>query len=197
MSLPAAVEPAARRPERPALRLVPEPGTEPLRLRRSPAVEPPRWEPPVATGRLRALPAPAHVQEQFPLRAAARPIWPVPTLGDEVITPSDQLPCPAALAHRLVQAAVDVVRGLRPATQVLRWTTPEVYSQLRQRARAELQDPRVAGRRPVVRSVRTCRNGASGVEVAAVVLDGGRARAVAVRLDGVDGRWRMTALEMG
>jgi len=35
------------------------------------------------------------------------------------------------------------------------------------------------------------------MEVSAVVLDGPRARAVAARLDGEDGRWRLTALVIG
>ena len=112
-------------------------------------------------------------------------------------TPSSELPCPDALARSLVQAAMDVVRGHRPASQVLRWTTPEVYSQLRQRARLEQSRERPGGRRPVVRSLRTSPAGPRGTEVSAVVLDGPRARAVAARLDGEDGRWRLTALVIG
>lgn len=187
--------PAPQPVSRPALRLVPPaaPAT-PLRLRPAPVLEPEPYEPVVHRSPEQS---PAAVQQELPLHRAERRLWPVRTDGDGVPTPVEQLPPPEELAHRLVQAAVDVLRGLRPASQVLRWTTPEVYSQLRQRARVECADPRTAGRRPVVRSVRTSRSGPAGVEVAAVVLDGRRARAVAVRLDGVDGRWRMTALQIG
>ena len=187
--------PAPAPAPRPTLRLVPDARPPaPLMLRPAPVLEPEPYEPvvrPAATG------AGVAVQQELPLHRTGRRPWPVRTDGDEVPTPVEQLPPPEELAHRLVQAAVDVLRGLRPASQVLRWTTPEVYSQLRQRARVECTDPQTSGRRPVVRSVRTSRCGAAGVEVAAVVLDGRRARAVAVRLDGVDGRWRMTALQIG
>lgn len=180
---------------RPALRLVPAAApAAPLRLRAVPVRDPEPYEPGAHPSPDRH---PAAVQQELPLHRSARRLWPVRTDGDGVPTPVEQLPPPEELAHRLVQAAVDVLRGLRPASQVLRWTTPEVYSQLRQRARVECADPRTAGRRPVVRSVRTSRSGQAGVEVAAVVLDGRRARAVAARLDGVDGRWRMTALQIG
>ncbi|WP_336924207.1 Rv3235 family protein [Aquipuribacter sp. SD81] len=116
------------------------------------------------------------------------------------------------LARRLVQVVVDVVHGHRPASQLLRWTTPEVYAALRERARVEQARERrgrpsggdgAAGRRPaearrpVVRSVRTVRAGDDAAEVCAVVLDGTRARAVAARLDAGDGRWRLTALHVG
>jgi hypothetical protein len=35
------------------------------------------------------------------------------------------------------------------------------------------------------------------VEASAVVLDRGRYRAIALRLEDADGRWRVTALEIG
>lgn len=183
-------------PPRPTLRLVPPPAPlKPLRLRSVPALEPAPCRPgSVARAQEAGLP----IQQELPLGGGARRLWSVTAPAcDGVPTPAEELPAPEDLAHRLVQATVDVVRGLRPASQVLRWTTPEVYSQLRQRARLECADPRTAGRRPVVRSVRTSRCGPTGVEVSAVVLDGGRARAVAARLDGMDGRWRMTALQIG
>jgi len=52
-------------------------------------------------------------------------------------------------------------------------------------------------RRAVVRSVHTTEPVPGVVEASAVVVDRGRVRAVALRLEGLDGRWRATALEMG
>ncbi len=195
---PAAPGPAGR------LHLVPAPepvaGTAPpLRLRALPQPQPAAWAPGDGDrGRQDPGRGPGRAAGQLALvlhgvpRATAEP-----GPDDPVPTPSSDLPCPDALARSLVQAAMDVVRGHRPATQVLRWTTPEVYSQLRQRARLEQATSRPGGRRPVVRTLRASAAGPRGVEVSAVVLDGARARAVAARLDGEDGRWRLTALVIG
>lgn len=181
-------------------------GDEPrLRLRALPQPQPAAWVPPVgAPTPLRQLhPVPgaevgatAPQQQSFVLHGVT-PAPAEPSFEDPVPTPARELPCPDQLARRLVQAAMDVVRGHRPASQLLRWTTPEVYSHLRQRARLEQMTGRSGGRRPVVRSLRTSLCGDRGVEVSAVVLDGTRARAVAARLDGEDSRWRLTALVIG
>ena len=53
------------------------------------------------------------------------------------------------------------------------------------------------GRQAVVRCVRVCEPADGGVEGCAVVVVHGRVRAVAVRLEGMDGRWRATAVEVG
>ncbi len=110
---------------------------------------------------------------------------------------------PEVLVVRLVQALMDVVAGHRPASQVLRWSTAEVFDSLRQRARVEQAHARRTGarRRPVVKQVlvqqqRTAQQ-EPAVEVAAVVIDGPRVRAVAARLDGREGRWRLTDLTIG
>ena len=179
----------------PHLRLVGEAAPEPrLRLRALPQPQPPPWTPGAGIAAVTVAVEPA--QRAFVLHGLPQAVA-EPTFGDPVPTPSSELPCPEALARSLVQAAVDVVRGHRPASQVLRWTTPEVYSQLRQRARLEQAQARPGSRRPVVRSLRASPAGPRGMEVSAVVLDGARARAVAARLDGEDGRWRLTALVIG
>ena len=49
----------------------------------------------------------------------------------------------------------------------------------------------------LVRSVRIGEPRDGVVEACALVSDGGRLRAVAVRMEGLDGRWRVTALEIG
>ena len=54
-----------------------------------------------------------------------------------------------------------------------------------------------ATRRAVVRSVRVCEPADGVAEACAVVLDGGRVRALAMRLVGMDGRWRIEALQVG
>jgi hypothetical protein len=94
---------------------------------------------------------------------------------------------------------VEVTTGLRPTSQLLRWTSDEVQSMLARRAilgrRAAQQGRRP--RRSVVRSTHVCIPRDGVAEVSAVVDDGRRVRAVALRLEGLDGRWRVTALQLG
>jgi hypothetical protein len=102
-------------------------------------------------------------------------------------------------AGRLACAVVEVLAGERPATQLLRWTTDEVYDVVARRARRAGRHGKLVafGRhKPTVRSVRICEPAEGVVEACAVVGRGERFSAVALRLERVDGRWRCTALEM-
>jgi hypothetical protein len=111
-------------------------------------------------------------------------------------------------AHRFAQAAVEIVGGDRPATQLLRWTTSEVYGDLHRRAllvaRAGGHQPGVARVQPVrpqVLSVRACFLDRGVVEAGVHVRYGERSRAVAARFELRRGRhdpaprWVCTALE--
>lgn len=117
-------------------------------------------------------------------------------------TLSADLPDPTRWAGRITHAILEVMTGVRPATQVLRWTTPEVYAVLaRRNARvarrvAEGRAPRTR-QRLVVQRVRVCEPADGVAEAAVVVRHGPRVRAVAVRLVGQDGKWRVSALQVG
>lgn len=117
-------------------------------------------------------------------------------------TRRDDLPDPALWAGRMAHALVEVMTGLRPPPQVLRWTTPEVYSVVARRGAtvarraAEGRGPRARVRVGVQR-VRVCEPADGVVEAAVVLRVGGRVRAAALRLSGEDGRWRVTALQIG
>ncbi|MEZ5096660.1 MAG: Rv3235 family protein [Nocardioides sp.] len=95
-------------------------------------------------------------------------------------------------------------RGDRPVSQVLRWTSAEVYADLARRAvlvaRAGGRPPglgRMAGPavRPQVAGVRTSVVAAEAVEVSVHVRHGARSRAIAARLEVRGGRWQCVALE--
>ena len=86
--------------------------------------------------------------------------------------------------------------GVRPVAQLVRWTSLEVYAGLQRRCAPSGRRP-APGRRAVVRTVRVCLPADGVVEASAVVVARGRVQAVALRLEGLDGRWRMTALELG
>lgn len=104
--------------------------------------------------------------------------------------------------RRFVQAAVEIVGGDRPVSQLLRWTLPEVYDDLRRRtmlvARAGGHQPglaRVQPVRPRVLSVHTCFLRHDVVEAAVHVRYGERSRALAARFERIEQRWVCSALD--
>ena len=105
-------------------------------------------------------------------------------------------------AWRYAQAAVEIVGGDRPVSQLLRWSTRTVYDDLARRAllvaRAGGHGPgqgRVQPVRPVVVSVRSCFVHPGVAEVGVHLRYGGRSRALAIRFEQLDGRWQCSALE--
>jgi hypothetical protein len=118
------------------------------------------------------------------------------------------LPPPAAnWTRQFVQAALEVAAGRRPASQLLRWTSDDVFATLARRGTLATRLERVGapprsgrplrGSPVTVRSVRLCHPMPGVVEASAVIGDRDRVRAVALRLEDGEGRWRVTALELG
>ncbi|MEQ6901259.1 Rv3235 family protein [Nocardioides sp. YIM 152588] len=104
--------------------------------------------------------------------------------------------------RRYVQAAVEIVAGDRPSSQLVRWTSGEVYADLRRRARlvalAGGHQPglgRVQQVRPRIRSVHACFITDAVVECGVHVGYGERGRAVAARFERRRERWVCTALD--
>jgi hypothetical protein len=111
-------------------------------------------------------------------------------------TPTVDLPDARQWGGRIAQAIAEVVAGTRSPAQVVRWTTPEIHAQIARLASTSTRREgmrRTAARRSVVRAVRCEQSGEGRAEVAAVLDDGRRARALALQLTGLDGRWRVTA----
>jgi hypothetical protein len=106
-------------------------------------------------------------------------------------------------ARRYTQAAVEIVGGDRPVTQLLRWSSREVYEDLQRRAllvaRAGKHQPgqgRFQPVRPRVLGIHPCFVTHEVVEVSTHVRYGERSRALAARFERTpDQRWRCTALE--
>lgn len=177
-----------------ALRVAPV--LPPLRLLTVPACEPPyddelplrAFAPAAPIGPLRAL-APA------PLRLV--PALPPAPLDDEdrpVRTPAGDLPPARPVAHALVQGLLEVLGGVRPVRQLQRGTTPELFAQLEQVVHSR---PQPAGVRPgtgAVRSLHVQERPEGVAEVCATVRRGPRMAAIALRLEGVGGRWCCTEL---
>jgi hypothetical protein len=103
-------------------------------------------------------------------------------------------------AARFVQAIVEVVAGHRPSTQILRFTSTTVYSDVARRA-AIVASAKAHSRaklvRPQVATVHVYHPDGDSAEVAARVVVGGRSRAIAARLELKDNRWTCTAIQFG
>lgn len=111
------------------------------------------------------------------------------------------LPDPRAWALRFAQAMAEVLAATRPARQLFRWTSWPLYLQL-ERMVAEpaarlATSPPGKPLRPVLRSIRVSEPCPGVAEACAVVRVGGRFRALALRFEGLDGRWLCTALQVG
>lgn len=122
--------------------------------------------------------------------------WSVPGWSNEpdigvAKTPSTALPSPRDTAVVLARALIEVVAGRRSLTQLATHCSPEVFAGLQ---RTSLQH---AGPLPKLMSVRTCQPADGVTEASAVFRRGHRAAALAFRLQGIDGRWRLTALQIG
>ena len=123
-------------------------------------------------------------------------------LFDPQPTSSADLPDARFWGGRIAQAILEVDCGVRPVAQLRRWASDDVYAHLRWRsARNRATMPRDGSRqqppRVCVRSVRVCEPADGIAEVSAVVHDGQRPRALALRLEGSDGRWRCTVVQHG
>jgi len=114
-------------------------------------------------------------------------------------TQSCELPDPRRWVAQFVQVAAEVAAGFRPAGQLVRWTSEEVFRTLQRRnrlaGRPEVRSRARSGQ-VQVRAVRVCAPRDGVIEASAVVCGRDRVRAVALRLEGLDGRWRVTALEL-
>ena len=105
-------------------------------------------------------------------------------------------------AGRYVQAVVEIVGGDRPVSQLLRWSTREVFENLDRRARlvahAGHHQPgtgRVQPVRPRVLGVHASFVSGRAAEVSAHVRYGERSRALALRFELHVPGWRCTALD--
>lgn len=111
-------------------------------------------------------------------------------------TPTDRLPEPGTWAGQVLRAALEVAAGLRPPTQLVRWVSEEVYVRLARRSTlARRPGQRSTSFRAVVQKVLVSQPRDGVVEASALFSDGQRMHAAALRLEGLDGRWQVTALE--
>lgn len=125
------------------------------------------------------------------VRNEAVPSWSAdPDMGVRR-TATAQLPAAPRAAQVFATALVEVLAGRRAVGQLRIHSAPTVFAGLVNRASPELGAP------VHLMSVRICQPTDGVAEVSATVRSGARARAIAFRMEGVDGRWRVTALDIG
>ncbi len=116
-------------------------------------------------------------------------------------TSTADLPDPRPLVENLTRCVIEILAGARELEQVARWVTDDVYRTLLSRASISARS-RAARGAPVVRPtfsvgeprISEPRDGV--IEAVTIVTSRARARAVAIRLEGLDRRWRASALSV-
>jgi hypothetical protein len=116
-------------------------------------------------------------------------------------TPTASLPDPEPLLINLSRCVIEVLAGVRELDQLARWVGDDVYAHLLKRvvlaARARqvtgqaVRRPQLVIGRPLISEPRD-----GVVEAVIMVHQRARSRAVAIRLEGLDGRWRASAINV-
>jgi len=135
---------------------------------------------------------------------AVRPLAPrfaADDFFDQQPTPSASLPDPRPLVENLTRCVIEILAGARELDQIARWLTDDVYRHLlKRKVQSGIQRiPRLERPlRPNFRfgTVIVCEPSDGVVEAVAVLHGKSRSRAVTIRLEGFDRRWRATAIRI-
>lgn len=114
---------------------------------------------------------------------------------------SSELPDPRPLLENLTRCVIEIIAGARDLEQIARWLSDDVYKSLLKRVVYSAQARHATGRaarRPTftLGTITLCEPRDGIVEAVTVVHGRSRARAVAIRLEGLDRRWRATAIHV-
>ena len=131
---------------------------------------------------------------------------PLPTFDaddyfDQQPSPRATLPSPVPLLENLTRCVIEILAGARDLEQISRWVTDDVYRHLLKRvvlsARARQATGRASARPTFSIGTTTAHEPRDGVVEAVVIVHGrARVRAVAIRLEGLDNRWRASAINV-
>ena len=114
-------------------------------------------------------------------------------------TPRADLPDPVPLLRSLTQGVLEVLAGVREVDQLARWFNEDAFRSLVTRANLSARARSARGVSPArptfeIRSIRTSDPADGVIEAVVIVAGPGRTRAVAIRLEGLDRRWRAASL---
>lgn len=129
------------------------------------------------------------------------PRFPADDFFDHQPTPTTALPDPRPLIENLTRCVIEILAGARELDQIARWLTDDVYRHLLKRVVLSSRARQAKGAqalRPTfaIGSVIVCEPRDGIVEATVVVRGRARVRAVALRLEGLDRRWRATAIHV-
>lgn len=116
-------------------------------------------------------------------------------------TRAAHLPDPEPLLVNLTRSVLEVLAGARELDQLIRWVTQEVYETLLKRVVLAARARAATGRpvnRPRLTVLRTLvSEPVDGVVEAVVIVQTPvRMRSIAIRLEGLDSRWRASAISV-
>jgi hypothetical protein len=116
-------------------------------------------------------------------------------------TSTAALPDPTPLLENLTRCVIEILAGARELEQIARWVDDDVYRHLLKRVVISTRARQAKGQTPVrpafsLGSTSVCEPRDGVVEAVVVVRGRARARAVAIRLEGLDRRWRATAIHV-
>jgi hypothetical protein len=113
----------------------------------------------------------------------------------------ETLPDPTPLLENLTRCVIEILAGARDLEQIARWVSDDVYRHLLKRVVISTRARQATGRaatRPTftIGSTTICEPRDGVIEAVVIVRGRARTRAVAVRLEGLDRRWRATAVNV-
>ena len=160
---------------------------------------------PLHAVRDRTAPGAAEPDQPPHAQSVTAPVVPFRDGGPAPLRPVDPMAEVRAITRGTVQAAMEVLAGIRPIHQLARRLDPRCLAALQHRAALIRREITRTGnpalvrlhRNSAVRSVRICEVRDGVYEGSAVVVDDVRARAVAVRLEQSKQVWRVTELVIG
>ncbi len=116
-------------------------------------------------------------------------------------TSTAALPDPRPLLENLTRCVIEILAGARELEQIARWVSDDVYRHLLKRVVISSRARQAKGQkatRPAftIGSTTLCEPRDGVVEAVIIVRGRARVRAVALRLEGLDNRWRATAINV-
>lgn len=116
-------------------------------------------------------------------------------------TSTTSLPDPAPLLENLTRCVVEILAGARELEQIARWVTDDVYRHLLKRVVLSTRARQARGETAVrptfaIGGMRVCEPRDGVIEATVIVRGRARTRAVAIRLEGLDHRWRASAIHV-
>lgn len=111
------------------------------------------------------------------------------------------LPDPTPLITNLARCVIEVLAGAREVEQLARWVTDDVYTHLLRRAMLAVRARNAKGQAPMrphfgIMSTHTFEPCPGVVEATVIVRMPHRVRAIAIRVEGLDHRWRATSISV-